>query len=344
MFEGTVFASQERSVKELLLLRLSGVIAISLIPFVYVRLREAQWAMAYLEMLIVFVMALLFVFVYFSRRVRTAGVFLALGFVAAALMTTLLLGVEQVFWAYPALVVAFFMLDTRHAVVLSAGFTLCFLAILWRELPLLDLARIGLTLAVTTLLANAFALTNRRQQRVLRDMANLDPLTGAGNRRAQNRQLDHVTAIFLRSNAPASLLILDIDHFKQINDVHGHIAGDQVLLEVADLIRRHTRLSDDLYRYGGEEFVVIAEQTALAAAITLAEKLRAGIASHVFSAGIRLTVSIGVSQLQRGEGRQGWLGRTDAALYRAKHEGRNQVVVAPGAEPARRLARVSAAL
>lgn len=206
----------------------------------------------------------------------------------------------------------------------------------------MSLARIALTLVVTMLLANAFALTNRRQQQKLPDMANIDPLTGAGNRRSQNEQLDRVTAIFLRSKAPASLLILDIDYFKKINDIHGHIVGDQVLVEVADLIRNGTRLSDNLYRYGGEEFVVIAEQTALAAATSLAHKLRDTIERHIFSGGITLTGSIGVSLLQGGEGRQGWLGRTDAALFRAKGEGRNQVVVAPPPEMVMRLATTPA--
>ncbi|MCB1691100.1 MAG: GGDEF domain-containing protein [Halioglobus sp.] len=340
-FERTLLAPPQRSVKEVLLLRLSGIIAISLIPLAYARMREAQWAMVYLDILIVCVMSLLFLFVYVSRRVRTAGAFLAFGFIAAALMTTLLLGADQVLWAYPALIVAFFMLDTRQATILSAGFVLCFLGILWQELPIESLARICLTLVVTMLLANAFALTNRRQQRKLREMANIDPLTGAGNRRAQNAQLDRVTAIFMRSHAPASLLILDIDFFKRINDVHGHIVGDQVLVEVADLIRRCTRLTDSLYRYGGEEFVVIAEQTSLEAANSVAGKLREAMEQHIFSAGIRLTVSIGVSQLQRGEGRQGWLGRTDAALFRAKTGGRNQVVIAPAAEPVIRRAAVA---
>jgi len=342
IFERTLFAPGQRSVKEVLLLRLSGLIAISLIPLAYARMLDSHWAMVYVDILVVCVMSLLFLFVYVSRRVRTAGAFLAFGFVAAALMTTLLMGAEQVHWAYPALIVAFFMLDTRQATILSAGFVLCFLAILWRELPILSLARISLTLVVTILLANAFAVTNRRQQRKLRDMANIDPLTGAGNRRSQNEQIDRVTAIFMRSKAPASLLILDIDYFKKINDVHGHIVGDQVLVEVAELIRKHTRVSDSLFRYGGEEFVIVAEQTTMEAATALALKLREAVEQQTFAGCAKLTVSIGVSQLQGGEGRQGWLGRTDAALFRAKGEGRNQVVVAPAPDMLIRPAKMSA--
>jgi diguanylate cyclase (GGDEF)-like protein len=165
-------------------------------------------------------------------------------------------------------------------------------------------------------------------------IANIDPLTGAGNRRAQNLKLDAANAIHRRNNSPACVLILDIDHFKKINDAYGHIVGDQILVDLCEMARRSTRVTESLYRYGGEEFVLVADQTALDAAVNLAEKLRGSIAQAVFASGIQLTVSIGVAELQRGEGREAWLGRADAALYRAKGSGRNQVVVADAPEPA----------
>jgi diguanylate cyclase (GGDEF)-like protein len=248
-------------------------------------------------------------------------------------MSTLLLGVGEVFWAFPALMVAYFMLDARQATILTGGFVGCFLAIVWDDLPAMTLARICLTLVTTVLLANAFSLTNRRQLDTLRRMVSVDPLTGAGNRRAQNLKLDSVNAVFRRSNSVSSLLILDIDHFKQINDAHGHIVGDQVLVDICELVRRKTRATEKLYRYGGEEFVLVAEQTALDAAVNMAEKLRSLIEQEIFAAGIQLTVSIGVAQLQREESREGWLRRADAALYRAKERGRNKVVVAEAPEP-----------
>lgn len=341
MFDKYPVASQERSIKEVLLLRLSGVLAIALVPFAYLRTLESHWAMAFVDLGIVCIMSLLFLFVYVSRRVRTAGVFLALGFVSAALMTTLLLGVGHVFWAYPALIVAFFMLDTRHAMILGVGFVVCFLGILSKELPLLNLATVCLTLVITILLANAFSLTSRRQQIALSVMANIDPLTGVGNRRALNQKIDSVTAIHRRSSSPASLLILDIDYFKKINDLHGHVMGDQILVEIADHIRRYTRATESVYRYGGEEFVVIAEQTGLEAAAVLGENLRYSIEQRVFSSGIKLTVSIGITELQNGQGRQGWLGDADALLFQAKGKGRNQVVVAEIPATGIHLVRVS---
>jgi diguanylate cyclase (GGDEF)-like protein len=260
-------------------------------------------------------------------------------------MATLLLGASEVYWAFPALMVAYFMLDTRQATILAGGFVGCFLAIVWNDVPHIALARICLTLVVTVLLANAFSLTNRRQQDALRRLASIDPLTGAGNRRAQNLKLDTCIAIFGRNSSRACVLIVDIDHFKNINDTHGHIVGDQLLVDLCELIRRSTRATENLYRYGGEEFVVVAEQTSLDNALNLAEKLRAQIARKVFTSGIKLTVSIGVAEVQRDEAREDWLGRADAALYQAKERGRNKVVVAgyPESKPVWRAPEVETA-
>jgi diguanylate cyclase (GGDEF)-like protein len=328
MFEVRLNPGQTRSVKESLLLLLCGISALAMIPLIFLRLRDDHWTLAFVEAVIVCIMLLLFVVVYMSRRTRTVGIFMALGFICVALMSALLLGVKELFWAFPALMVAFFMLDTRQATILTGGFVGCFLAIVWHQLPAIYLIKICLTLIVTVLLANAFSLTNRRQMDSLRRLAHVDPLTGAGNRRAQNIKLDAVNAMFQRNNSPVSLLIIDIDHFKAINDTYGHIRGDQLLVELCELLGRCTRASESLYRYGGEEFVLVAEHTALGSAMQLAQKLRSAIAQETLSSGIALTVSIGIAQLERKESREGWLGRADTALYRAKRNGRNQVVVA----------------
>jgi diguanylate cyclase (GGDEF)-like protein len=321
-------SAHKRSVKESLLLLLCGSLAIAVTVLAYLRLRDEHWTLAFVDVGVISIMLLVFVFVYFSRRTRTIGILMALGFIGAALMSTLLLGTREVYWAFPALMLAYFMLDARQATILTGGFAGCFLAIVWDELPAVDLTKICLALVTTVLLANAFSLTNRRQLADLRRMVNIDPLTGAGNRRAQNLKLDSACAIFRRNERAASVLLLDIDFFKQINDTHGHIVGDQILVELSELVKRNTRATESLYRYGGEEFVVVAEQTSLDAAVNLAEKLRSQTERELFAAGIRITVSIGVAELQRGEEKEDWLRRADAALYRAKGRGRNKVIVA----------------
>lgn len=328
MIEAKVNSSHRRSVKETVLLLLGGFMAIAITLLAYIRLLDKSWTMAFGDMGPVVIMLLLFLFVCVSRNARTGGILMALGFIGAALMSTLLLGVSELFWAFPALMVAYFMLDTRQATILTVGFVGCFLAVLWDDLSATALTTICLTVVTTVLLANAFALTNRRQLEELRRMVHVDPLTGAGNRRAQNIKLDAVSAIFRRNKSPVSLLILDIDHFKRINDTYGHIVGDQILVDLSKLLRGTTRPTESVYRYGGEEFVLVAEQTALDAAANLAENLRRRIERQLFTADIRLTVSIGVAQLHIKEDWEACLNRADKALYGAKQHGRNQVMTA----------------
>lgn len=124
-------------------------------------------------------------------------------------------------------------------------------------------------------------------------------------------------------------MILDIDDFKNINDAYGHLAGDQVLQELARVIAANTRKSDIVCRFGGEEFVILAPNTSLEEGLVLAEKLRQQIAEHDFvvgSATTRITASFGVSLLQTGsDGAVRTFSRADKALYRAKKRGKNRV-------------------
>ncbi|MFC6667839.1 GGDEF domain-containing protein [Deinococcus radiopugnans] len=125
------------------------------------------------------------------------------------------------------------------------------------------------------------------------------------------------------------MLLLDLDHFKALNDAFGHAAGDDVLREVAALGQSRLRPGDTLGRWGGEEFLAVLPQTALACGVEVAERLREVIAGHVFAHGARVTVSIGVAQRVLGETEAGLIERADAAQYAAKRAGRDQVQAAP---------------
>ncbi len=328
MMKSEMNSANRRSLAETLLIVVSGSLAVAVTLLAYIRSLDSRWTLAFVDMGFVGIMLLLFLYVYVGRKTHAASILLALGFTGAALISILLLGASEIFWAFPALMVAYFTLDARQATIITTGFVGCFLAIVWDDLSAAAVIKICLALVVTVLLANTFSLTNRRQLEELRHSIDVDPLTGVGNRRAQSNKLDTLAAIFRRNGSPASLLLIDIDHFKRINDTHGHITGDQVLIAIAALISRSTRATETLYRYGGEEFVLVAEHTSLAGALKLGEKVRSLIEHGKFIEGTPMTVSIGVAQLQPAEDREGWLGRADAALYRAKGDGRNRVIAA----------------
>ena len=139
-----------------------------------------------------------------------------------------------------------------------------------------------------------------------------------------------------RTGTPVSVCILDLDHFKALNDTHGHLIGDRVLKQFAKRARAELRTMDavqpcghrrSLGRFGGEEFVAILPGTALASAGVCADRMRASIADEPFDGLYRVTVSVGVAEYQRGETVHDWLARADDALYRAKAEGRDRVVL-----------------
>lgn len=331
-----------RSFQEVLLLLLTAILAVAVAPFAVLRILDQQWATAMLDTSIVVVMFGLFLNVYFTGETKGPGFVVALSFIASALGSLHLQGMSQLYWLYPALTAAFFLLSATHAMLLCFVSLLAIWAILWGAVTSLVLFTVSLTMLTNILFAYSFALTAKRQNAALEQLATKDPLTGAGNRRAQNEKLDAMSAMFRRNHTAASVLILDVDHFKKVNDTHGHITGDEILVELADLIRANIRPTDNLYRYGGEEFIVIAEHTDLASAQKLAEKLRASVQSNAFVSDIPLTVSFGVAELQPGEGRQGWLGRADSALFNAKNAGRNRVCLAQNTDFSTRLVLSSA--
>ena len=152
-----------------------------------------------------------------------------------------------------------------------------------------------------------------------------DHLTGAWNRAHLDRVIESELSRSNRFRQPLSLILLDIDHFKRINDTYGHQTGDVVLRELVTVIRNSIRAADVLFRWGGEEFVVLAASTGYRNAQTLAEKLRAAVAAHDYPGVGTVTISLGVAEHTGGESAAAWFQRLDAALYAAKNSGRNRV-------------------
>jgi diguanylate cyclase (GGDEF)-like protein len=192
-----------------------------------------------------------------------------------------------------------------------------------RRAARLQVVAIVLASVLAVLLA-VLAWRQRAAGRKLRTLAMTDELTGLPNRRSA---IDAAEGL-LASGAQGALLILDIDHFKRINDVHGPAAGDAVLRAIAGALRRAAGAEVTLGRLGGEEFVVLVARGGLAAAQSLAERLREAVAGLDLSpwlASERVTISVGATAVGPGDSLAEALGRADAALYRAKEEGRNRV-------------------
>ncbi len=180
-----------------------------------------------------------------------------------------------------------------------------------------------------------FTLVSDEEEAALRrmyDAALRDGLTGTFNRKHLEERIDSEIAYALRHQTELSLVILDVDHFKRVNDTYGHLAGDAVLKSTAAVLARGVRAEDVLARYGGEEFVIVARGIGVGAAAVLADRLRMAIGQTDVPFGnqaIRVTVSAGVASLRCCVGKHDkgtLLGLADARLYKAKQGGRNRVV------------------
>ncbi len=166
----------------------------------------------------------------------------------------------------------------------------------------------------------------KKLNKELQQMVHTDPLTGAKNRLAFIKRITEEIERAKRYEAPLSIIMFDIDHFKKINDTYGHNVGDNVLKGMVKIVEEHLRKSDNLYRTGGEEFIVILPNTDIEKAEIVAEKIREAICKTKFEKVGRVTISIGVTQVTEDDDEDTVTSRVDEALYRAKNTGRNRVV------------------
>jgi diguanylate cyclase (GGDEF)-like protein len=174
-------------------------------------------------------------------------------------------------------------------------------------------------------------IKEKRRSQTYQDSAMTDTLTNIANRLKFNTIFEQQIKISNRTKANLCLILLDIDHFKQINDKYGHQSGDKILIKMVSIINKNIREADLFARWGGEEFVLIMPNTDIENGIKVSQKLRKIIESHTFnieSFNIKITISVGVGQYKLGEHKEIFMKRVDLALYQAKHAGRNQVKIA----------------
>jgi diguanylate cyclase (GGDEF)-like protein len=261
-------------------------------------------------------------------------------------------------------VVAYLALDARRALLLGVGFVLGGMVLVVPRIVLeiravgitsdvLGLVRPGVTSGVIVALLYALAVLKERvaveraAAEVNAELARTDQLTGLRNRRAILERLAELIALSERHDRPLSVALVDLDHFKRINDDAGHLVGDRVLREVTGAIDQLLRTGDVVGRWGGDELLVVLPETTAPEAGRSMERISRrvrrevtlrvadGADSEAPSVILPVTLSIGVAQRALGDGLDGLLGRADRALYRAKEAGRDRVVVDGEEQPVR---------
>ncbi|MFL0802595.1 MAG: GGDEF domain-containing protein [Agarilytica sp.] len=318
---------RKRTETEYILLALCAILGLVIIPFTVIRFVSGEFGLALLDAGILIGTMGVFTFVFVTGNVKIPGYVTAAVFILGTISTIYIKGAQQIHWAYPAFVVVFYFLLPKVALLLSCLSIVAIVPVLRDELSTLGILKILVTLFVNVTCAYVFSTVMRNQSRALKKLSQKDPLTQVGNRGAMDASLEKVFEIHVNDGAPMCALMVDIDYFKDINDTFGHQVGDDILIKVAEILELNVRTSESVYRYGGEEFFVLAKDMTITRAEQLGEQLRTKIESSVFKDEARITISVGISALTEEKGTSEWVEQADKALYSAKSKGRNCVVV-----------------
>lgn len=296
---------------------------LGILPFAVFRFAQGEFLTGIGDCVLITIIGGLVAYAWISGRTRLVGNVVAfvvmIGYVVLMSFTDI-----SMFWAFPVLSASFLLADRYFAVAISS-LTLVGVAAQPAEfLSEVQLWSFVVTGALVAAFGVIFATRTEMQRRQLAAIASSDHLTGAGNRLALRAALDRCVNRFQEDRQPAGLAMLDLDHFKTVNDTYGHDAGDQVLIDLVRLVRECMREQDRIFRMGGEEFVLLLPDTDEQGMLSALAKLHDHLREHLCGPGEPVTVSIGAAVLTTPDPHL-WLARADRALYRAKEAGRDRI-------------------
>lgn len=300
-----------------------------ILPLAVYRFTVGDWLTGTGDLVLVGAFVLLVGYAWVTGRTALAARLIAVT-MTAGYLALVTFGSISVMWAFPILGAGFLLADRVFASLSALGTLAATVLVADRFSDAVDIWSFLITGILVSIFGLIFATRTEIQQRQLSEIASRDPLTRAGNRRALRYALDEAERMKFRFDSPTSLVLLDLDHFKSINDVYGHEAGDRVLVSLVELATTRLRGQDSIFRLGGEEFVVILPGTRIPDAERLAGTIRRTLGTQLEGPGGPVTASMGVAELAPSEPVREWLARADAALYEAKRGGRDRVVVAAG--------------
>jgi len=323
----SVIVDRLRSDLRLALLGFFGVlVSAAILPFAVYRALQGQWLIAAFDVVIAVLVVGNFIYAWRTGRSAAAGLVAVVVITGAAIAIPALAGLVGVLWIYSTLIANFMLAPLRVAAIANSVAIAGVLA----QPGLFPSTTMVFAFIATALLvslySSLFSWLTESQRRQLETLASRDPLTGVGNRRALERELAAALAQHQGVRQPVGLAVLDLDHFKRVNDEHGHETGDQVLVSFVNLVQGCLRKRDRVFRTGGEEFVVLLPATDAPGMAQALGKVLAAVRQGLrVPGGGGVTVSIGATLVQPGDDWTRWLARADAALYFAKRNGRDRV-------------------
>lgn len=249
-------------------------------------------------------------------------------YITALLATLYFNGTEYTHWLYAAIASSYFLLSLKNAIFINIMTVIASVPIILSQVSLGNTVNLYTTIALVLFIGYMFTLRNEQQKQQLITLASEDKLTGLKNQKLFYEKLSETIEEHLRAKQKTSLLILDLDNFKRINDRYSYEQGNDVLKSTAKVLKNKLRITDRVYRFEGDKFAVVAFNTTLKGAGHLAELLRDDIQQTKLLANERLTVSIGVAQISMVDDTDSWLKNANTALSGAKISGGNTTFLA----------------
>ena len=311
-----------------MLLVLSFGTAIGILPFSIYRALQQDWYVAILDLIVVIGMSVIFIYVYKTNKVKNASLVLILLALMANVISFYMKGISQVGWIYPAMLAAYYIMSPKKGLLVNFIMLSFYIPKLIQSQEVVNLSTILVTIVITNMIAYVFASGLRKQELMLTKLASEDYLTGTGNRRALSTKLESLHRSLRNHDKTATIVLLDLDHFKKVNDKHGHIKGDEVLIRIADILKCFYQNNEMIFRYGGEEFLILCPNVNIDMAFDLGEQLREMIKQNIIIDGHEQTISLGVAEYVKEESNDDWIHRVDLALYQAKNQGRDRIIKA----------------
>ncbi|MCX2982820.1 GGDEF domain-containing protein [Halieaceae bacterium IMCC14734] len=316
----------DRSLEMSIIFWISSVTIVVISGFAVYRWQTDDSGGAAVNTLIVSMVAMVLMLSRYPRHSALAIKLFGLTTCSAALLSSLLVSNNGLLWALLVLLVNTLTQTRRWALALNA----VVIVVLTAATQLYESLLQQVSWTTVAILITSFAQLStdqlRKQRELLAKQANIDPLTGAGNRRLMQKHLQDLATGRRSGERSATLMVFDLDNFKEVNDQHGHETGDRVLIEFVRSVHSSQRGDDGFYRMGGEEFVMLLRGMNETTARAYLPGLHQRLSGQVKTPSGAVEFSSGAATLRQGEDWSNWLARADRALYTAKNSGRNQIL------------------
>ena len=318
-----------RHSQEYIVLSTSLAACIGIIPFAIHRLVTRDWGIAALDCATFVALLCMFFYVYRTRDASTCSWILSLLFLLAEIFTVAIKGPSHLVWSFPSTVGIYYLLSVPRAAFLNLLALIFLVSLTHASMSMVELSSYVIALVVTNIFTIVSSLRNLSQQQQLQELTLKDPLTGASNRRALDNFLRETSMEASSGQRKQCMILLDIDRFKVLNERHGALIGDEILVHLVAIIRTQLHHDERIFRMGGEEFVIAPVQMDIHTARNFAERLRKIVEQATFVNQISdITISVGLAEFIPGEEGDAWLSRADSALRMAKLDGRNRTHIA----------------